>query len=123
MRGNTTMISPKLAMLTAFMAAASVGAFAVPAMAQDDDGLSQNISRDNTITQFNAQSNEACTNTVVARQSHSDDQKVYADQSNDCDVRQVNVARQDARIDDDSRNFLANFNFEDITFGADGEEE
>jgi glucose dehydrogenase len=109
------MISPKLAMLTAFMAAASVGAFAVPAMAQDID---QDISRDNTNNQFIAQSNEACTNTVVAGEDNSGDQYVRADQSNKCYVDQSNYAEQYANIEDNSRNGLFNFAFQDF-----GEEE
>ncbi len=108
------MISPKLAMLTAFMAAASVGAFAVPAMAQDID---QDISRDNTNNQFIAQSNEACTNTVLASEDDSGSQYVRADQSNKCYVEQSNTATQDANIDDDSFNIAANLAF----FGSDDE--
>jgi glucose dehydrogenase len=103
------MISPKLAMLTAFMAAASVGAFAVPAMAQDID---QDISRDNTNNQFIAQSNEACTNTVAAFEDNSGDQYVKADQSNKCYVEQSNTATQTADITDNSRNILANLGFQ-----------
>jgi hypothetical protein len=109
--GDATMISPKLAMLTAFMAAASVGAFAVPAMAQDID---QDVSRDNTNNQFIAQSNEACTNTVLASEDDWGDQYVKADQSNKCYVVQSNTATQDANIDDYSFNKIVNFAFQDF---------
>jgi len=108
MLGNITMISPKLAMYTAVMAAASVGAFAIPAMAQPIN-VDQDIDRNNEISQFIAQSNEACTNTVVAAQDDSDDQYVKAHQSNDCYVEQSNDAEQEAEIDDESENLLVNF--------------
>ena len=78
--GNNTMISPKLVALTALMAATSMGAFAVPALAQD---ITVSQSRgDNINSQFIAQSNEACTNTVVASEDDDGDQNVEAYQSN-----------------------------------------
>ncbi len=99
-------------MLTAIMAVSSVGAFAIPAMAQDVD---QDIDRNNQITQFSAQSNEACTNTVVAATGDYSDQYVRADQSNKCYVDQDNYSNQYANIDDDSRNILANINLQDFS--------
>ena len=103
--GNNTMISPKLVALTALMAATSMGAFAVPALAQD---ITVSQSRgDNINSQFIAQSNEACTNTVVASEDDDGDQNVYADQSNKCKVYQSNSAYQSANINDNS--FTSNF--------------
>ena len=92
------MISPKMVALTALMAATSLGAYAVPALAQD---ITVSQSRgDNVNQQFIAQSNEACTNTVVASESGKGDQDVYAEQSNKCYVEQENNAAQFASIDD-----------------------
>ena len=103
--GNNTMISPKLVALTALMAATSMGAFAVPALAQE---ITVSQSRgDNINSQFIAQSNEACTNTVVASEDDDGDQNVYADQSNKCKVYQSNSAYQSANINDNS--FTSNF--------------
>ena len=99
------MISPKLAVLTALMAVSSMGA-TIPALAQDvgDTRISQSIS----------QSNEACTNTVVAiADADADAASVFgdadadadadvdvdADQSNYCKVYQSNDAEQDADIE------------------------
>ena len=105
--GNNTMISPKLVALTALMAATSMGAFAVPALAQD---ITVSQSRgDNINDQFIAQSNEACTNTVVASEDDDGDQNVYADQSNKCKVYQSNYASQYANIDDFSDTFNTAF--------------
>ena len=98
--GNNTMISPKLVALTALMAATSMGAYAVPALAQD---ISVSQSRgDNLNTQFIAQSNEACTNTVLASEDDDGDQEVVAYQSNKCKVDQSNFAEQFANINDES---------------------
>ena len=105
------MISPKMVVLTALMAATSLGAYAVPALAQDVD---QDIERNNEIDQEITQSNEACTNTVVAIEDDSGDQSVYADQSNKCYVEQSNEAEQEAEIEDESFNFLANVNLQDF---------
>jgi hypothetical protein len=104
------MISPKMVVLTALMAATSLGAYAVPALAQDVD---QDIERNNEIEQEITQSNEACTNTVVAIEDDDGSQYVYADQSNKCYVEQSNEAEQEAEIDDESFNFLANLNFQE----------
>jgi hypothetical protein len=101
------MISPKMVALTALMAATSLGAYAVPALAQD---ITVGQSRgDNINSQFIAQSNEACTNTVVASESGKGDQDVYADQSNKCYVEQENNAAQFASIDDFSSTFNTAF--------------
>lgn len=115
------MISPKIAMLTAMMAVSAVGMTAVPALAQDFT-LDQDIDRNNQIAQSIEQSNEACTNTIAAISSasasdndDSDDNtaesevEVDADQSNKCEVYQSNDAEQEAEIEDESTNFLANF--------------
>ena len=94
------MISPKLVALTALMAATSMGAYAVPALAQD---ITVGQERgDNINSQFIAQSNEACTNTVVASESGDGDQDVDADQKNKCKVVQSNFASQFANIEDNS---------------------
>ena len=99
------MISPKMVALTALMAATSLGAYAVPALAQD---ITVGQSRGDDINnQFIAQSNEACTNTVVASESGDGDQSVGVDQSNKCYVEQENNAFQVATIDDFS--FTDNF--------------
>jgi hypothetical protein len=100
------MISPKLAVLTAFMAVSGMGA--IPALAQD-------ISDDDSISQSITQSNEACTNTVVAISSASADDndfsgdntaesevEVDADQSNKCKVFQSNFANQEAEIESEN---------------------
>ena len=111
--GNNTMISPKLVALTALMAATSMGAFAVPALAQD---ITVSQSRgDNINSQFIAQSNEACTNTVVASEDDDGDQNVEAYQSNKCKVIQSNYAEQYANINDNSitDNFASIFQGED----------
>jgi hypothetical protein len=106
------MISPKIAMFAALMAVATLGlTTAGPAMAQD---VEQDIERNNEIDQEITQSNEACTNTVVAIEDDEGDQDVYADQSNKCVVFQSNEAEQEAEIDDESTNFLANLNFQDF---------
>ena len=99
-----------MVVLTALMAATSLGAYAVPALAQDVD---QDIERNNEIEQSITQSNEACTNTVVAAEGGEGDQDVYADQYNDCYVEQSNEAEQEAEIEDESFNFLANLNFQE----------
>jgi hypothetical protein len=103
--GNNTMISPKLVALTALMAATSMGAYAVPALAQDIDVEQER--GDNINSQFIAQSNEACTNTVVASEDDEGDQYVEAYQSNKCYVEQSNYADQDAYINDYS--YTSNF--------------
>jgi hypothetical protein len=105
------MISPKIAMFAALMAVASLGLTTAPALAQDVD---QEIERNNEIEQEITQSNEACTNTVAAFEDDEGDQDVYADQSNKCVVYQSNEAEQEAEIDDESTNFLANLNFQDF---------
>ena len=102
------MISPKIAMLTAMMAVSTVGMTAVPALAQDFS-LEQDIERNNEIEQSITQSNEACTNTLVAIEDDEGDQSVDSDQRNKCVVFQSNEAEQEAEIDDESTNFLANF--------------
>ena len=102
------MISPKIAMLTAMMAVSTVGMTAVPALAQDFS-LEQDVERNNEIEQSITQSNEACTNTVVAIEDDDGDQSVYSEQSNKCYVEQSNEAEQEAEIDDESTNFQANF--------------
>ena len=105
--GNTAMISPKLVALTALMAATSMGAYAVPALAQD---ITVGQSRgDNVNSQFIAQSNEACTNTVLASEADDGDQEVEADQKNKCFVEQSNSAFQSANIDDFSDTFNTAF--------------
>ena len=102
------MISPKIAMLTAMMAVSTVGMTAVPALAQDFS-LEQDVERNNEIEQSITQSNEACTNTLVAIEDDEGDQSVDSDQRNKCVVFQSNEAEQEAEIDDESTNFLANF--------------
>jgi len=102
------MISPKIAMLTAMMAVSTVGISAVPALAQDFS-LDQDIDRNNQIAQSIFQSNEACTNTLVAIEDDSGDQDVDSDQSNKCVVFQSNEAEQEAEIEDESENLLVNF--------------
>ena len=115
------MISPKIAMLTAMMAVSTVGITAVPALAQDFN-LDQDIDRNNQIAQSISQSNEACTNTLVAISSANADDNDFSDdntaesevevdseQSNKCYVEQSNDADQEAEIEDESTNFLANF--------------
>ena len=96
--GTNTMISPKMVALTALMAATSLGAYAVPALAQEI--VVEQERGDNINDQFIAQSNEACTNTVAAFESGSGDQDVYAEQKNKCYVEQSNYADQDAFIND-----------------------
>jgi hypothetical protein len=103
------MISPKLAVLTAFMAVSSMGA--IPALAQDTNDV------DNVIAQSISQSNEACTNTAVnIADADSEAASVFgdadseaeaeanqdADQSNKCKVDQSNEAEQEAEIDNES---------------------
>jgi hypothetical protein len=100
------MISPKIAMLTAMMAVSTVGMTAVPALAQFE--LDQDIDRNNEIDQSVTQSNEACTNTLVAAEGGEGDQSVDSEQENDCYVEQSNEAEQEAEIEDESTNFLAN---------------
>jgi hypothetical protein len=108
------MISPKIALLTAMMAVSTVGMTAVPALAQDFS-LEQDIERNNEIEQSITQSNEACTNTLVAAEGGEGDQSVDSDQSNKCFVVQSNEAEQDAEIEDESENFL--FNLAAFSFG------
>jgi hypothetical protein len=88
------MISSKLAILTALMAATSMAA--VPALAEDVDIDS------NSIGQSITQSNEACTNTLTATEDGPGDQEVDAAQSNNCSVFQSNFAAQQATIEDES---------------------
>jgi hypothetical protein len=102
------MISPKIAMLTAMMAVSTVGMTAVPALAQDFE-LEQVIERNNQIGQSIEQSNEACTNTLVAAEGGEGNQEVKSEQSNKCEVYQSNEAEQEAEIEDESENFLINF--------------
>jgi hypothetical protein len=102
------MISPKIAMLTAMMAVSTVGMTAVPALAQELS-LDQDIDRNNEIDQSIEQSNEACTNTLVAAEDDEGDQYVESEQENECEVYQSNEAEQEAEIEDESTNFLANF--------------
>jgi len=102
------MISQKLVALTALMAATSMGAFAVPKLVEERTVGEER--GDNINSQFIAQSNEACTNTVVASEEDDGDQDVYADQSNKCKVYQSNYADQDANIND----FSETFNFAGI---------
>jgi hypothetical protein len=110
------MISPKIAMMTAMMAVSTLGMTAVPVLAQQD------ISDDDSISQSITQSNEACTNTVVAISSasasdndFSDDNtaesevEVDADQSNKCKVYQSNYANQEAEIESENINFRSIF--------------
>jgi hypothetical protein len=98
------MISPKIAMLTAMMAVSTVGMTAVPALAQ----VEQEIERNNEIEQSITQSNEACTNTLVAIEDDEGDQYVESEQSNKCYVEQSNEAEQEAEIEDESYNELFN---------------
>jgi hypothetical protein len=106
------MISPKIAMFAALMAVATLGlTTAGPAMAQDVD---QDIERNNEIEQSITQSNEACTNTVVAVEDDEGDQYVDAYQSNKCYVEQSNEAEQDAEIEDESENELFNVNLQEF---------
>jgi hypothetical protein len=107
------MISPKMVVLTALMAATSLGAYAVPALAQDVD---QDVERNNEIEQSITQSNEACTNTVVAVEDDEGDQYVEAYQSNKCYVEQSNEAEQEAEIEDESYNEIFNINLQDFGF-------
>src|SRR3712207_4081032 len=98
------MISPKIAMFAAIMAVASLGLTTAPAaLAQDVD---QEVERNNEIEQSITQSNEACTNTVVAIEDDEGDQDVDADQSNECVVYQSNEAEQEAEIEDESINSI-----------------
>jgi hypothetical protein len=106
------MISPKIAMLTAFMAVSSMGA--IPALAQDIDTNAVV----NSIEQDIDQSNEACTNTLVAiadaesgdassffgdAESEADAEvEVDSEQSNKCKVDQSNEAEQEAEIESDN---------------------
>ena len=108
--GNIAMISPKIAMLTALMAVSSMGVYAVPALAQQD--VTQDIDRNNEIDQSIEQSNEACTNTLVAIEDDEGDQDVYSEQSNKCYVEQSNEAEQEAEIDDESYNEIFNTAFQ-----------
>jgi acyl-coenzyme A synthetase/AMP-(fatty) acid ligase len=101
------MISPKIAMLTAMMAVSTVGMTAVPALAQFS--LDQDVDRNNEIDQSIEQSNEACTNTLVAIEDDEGDQSVDSEQENECEVYQSNEAEQEAEIEDESTNFVANF--------------
>ena len=94
-------------MLTALMAVSSMGVYAVPALAQQD--VTQDIDRNNDIDQSIEQSNEACTNTLVAIEDDEGDQYVESDQRNKCVVFQSNDAEQDAEIEDESENYLENF--------------
>ena len=96
------------------MAVSTVGMTAVPALAQDFS-LEQDIERNNEIEQSITQSNEACTNTLVAAEGGEGDQSVDSDQSNKCFVVQSNEAEQDAEIEDESENFL--FNLAAFSFG------
>ena len=93
-------------MFAAIMAVASLGLTTAPAaLAQDVD---QEVERNNEIEQEITQSNEACTNTVVAVEDDEGDQYVEAYQYNDCYVEQSNEAEQEAEIEDESENLLAN---------------
>ncbi len=99
------MISPKLAVLTALMAASSMGA--IPALAQEVEVEVDN-SRENSISQFIAQSNEACTNAagVFASEKGKGDQEVEVEQENFCIVEQENEAEQEAEIEDESTSII-----------------
>jgi hypothetical protein len=99
------MISPKIAMLTAMIAVSTIGVTAVPALAQDFS-LEQDVDRNNEIDQSITQSNEACTNTLVAIEDDEGDQTVYSEQSNECEVEQSNSASQSASIEDNSENTI-----------------
>ena len=94
-------------MLTALMAVSSMGVYAVPALAQQT--VDQDVDRNNEISQSITQSNEACTNTLVAIEDDEGDQYVESDQRNKCVVFQSNDAEQDAEIEDESENYLENF--------------
>ena len=109
------MISPKLTVLMATMAvlgASAPAAFADNSYDPSDPSVTvsvdQDIDRNNEISQSITQSNEACTNTVVAIEDDDGDQTVYSEQSNDCEVYQSNEAEQEAEIDDESYNELFN---------------
>ena len=93
-------------MLTALMAVSSMGVYAVPALAQQT--VDQDVDRNNEISQSITQSNEACTNTLVAIEDDEGDQDVYSEQSNKCYVEQSNEAEQEAEIDDESYNEITN---------------
>jgi hypothetical protein len=71
--------------------------------------MDQDIDRNNEIDQSIAQSNEACTNSLVAIEDDEGDQSVNSGQENACLAFQSNGAEQKAKIDDQSTNFLANF--------------
>ena len=97
-------------MLTALMAVSSMGVYAVPALAQQT--VDQDVDRNNEISQSITQSNEACTNTLVAIEDDEGDQDVYSEQSNKCYVEQSNEAEQEAEIDDESYNEIFNTAFQ-----------
>ena len=117
------MISAKLAVLMATMAVIGAGALPMAPMAaatvigdpRGDQEAGVEIERNNEIEQTIEQSNEACTNTVVAAEGGEGDQSVDSDQSNKCFVVQSNEAEQDAEIEDESENFL--FNLAAFSFG------
>jgi hypothetical protein len=109
---NTTMISPKWAVLMA--AFALVGTITVPSTAFAQVDESQNaevdIERNNEISQSIEQSQEACTNEAQVSISDDDEEQeggvnsASVSQSNECDVTQTQTATNNAAIVDDSEN-------------------
>jgi hypothetical protein len=109
---NTTMISPKWAILMAAFALVGVVSLPTTAFAQDDE--SQNaevdIERNNEIEQSIEQSQEACTNEAEVSLSDDDvvdiggDNEAEVEQSNDCIVVQNQEATNTAVIVDESVN-------------------
>jgi hypothetical protein len=105
---NTTMISPKWAVLVA--AFALVGAISIPPTAFAQQSAETEIERNNEISQSIEQSQEACTNEADAEIDDEDvidiggDNSVSQDQENDCDVTQDQDATNAAVVVDDSEN-------------------
>ena len=110
------MISPKLTVLMAAMAvlgASAPAAFANSSYDPSDPSVTVNVERNNEIDQEITQSNEACTNTVLASEDGKGDQYVDAYQKNKCYVEQSNEAEQEAYIDDYSFNKIITEVFQD----------
>jgi hypothetical protein len=110
------MISPRLTVLMATMAvlgASAPAAFANNSYDPSDPSVTVNVDRNNEIDQSIEQSNEACTNTLVAIEDGKGDQYVDAYQKNKCYVEQSNYASQYADIDDFSYNEIYTEVFQD----------
>jgi hypothetical protein len=103
------MISPKLVVMTAIVAASSMGV--IPALAQESQTADVSQSFENTVTQAISQDQDACVNNAIvdidqdadAGDDATNDADVEqdADQSNKCTISQSQDADQDADVDND----------------------